>query len=140
MKRILVGVDGSPPSHKALRVAIQLAKATGARLTLAFVGQPPVLPPETYRELLGKIESEHRRYASEALSAAQAIAREGGVEAEGLPLYGAPAEALCNAANSENSDLIVVGSRGLGAVKRAFVGSVSDRVAHIANRPVLVVP
>jgi nucleotide-binding universal stress UspA family protein len=51
---------------------------------------------------------------------------------------GAPAETICAQAEERNADLVVVGSRGMGAVGRWLLGSVSDRVVHLSKRPVVV--
>jgi nucleotide-binding universal stress UspA family protein len=55
-------------------------------------------------------------------------------------LHGDPAECLADAADDEHAKLIVVGSRGLGAFRAAFLGSVSNALVGIARCPVLVVP
>ena len=60
--------------------------------------------------------------------------------AERCVLHGLPAERLADLADEEGAYLIVVGSRGGGAFKRAFLGSVSSDVIGLARRPVLVVP
>lgn len=53
---------------------------------------------------------------------------------------GSPGEAICKAAERNGADFIVVGSRGLNAIRRTFLGSVSDYVAHHAHLPVSIVP
>ena len=63
---------------------------------------------------------------------------ESGVQADTLVLSGSPAESLAEAALSGEVDLVVVGSRGRGAVARVLLGSVSDRLVHISHKPVLV--
>ncbi|KAK9289741.1 hypothetical protein L1049_007900 [Liquidambar formosana] len=61
------------------------------------------------------------------------------VKAEALILDGDPKEVICEAAEQMHIDLLVVGSRGLGMIKRAFLGSVSDYCAHHAKCPILIV-
>jgi nucleotide-binding universal stress UspA family protein len=61
------------------------------------------------------------------------------IAAQGEVETGGPAETLADRADRMDADLVVVGSRGLGAVKRAFLGSTSNRLVHICKRPVLVV-
>ncbi|XP_039784218.1 universal stress protein YxiE-like isoform X1 [Panicum virgatum] len=61
------------------------------------------------------------------------------VSAEAVVVEGEPREALCRAAADMGAGLLVVGSRGLGAIKRAFLGSVSDYCAHHASCPIIVV-
>ncbi|CAN6305083.1 unnamed protein product [Urochloa humidicola] len=62
-----------------------------------------------------------------------------GVSAEAVVVEGEPREALCRAAADMGAGLLVVGSRGLGAIKRAFLGSVSDYCTHHASCPIMVV-
>jgi nucleotide-binding universal stress UspA family protein len=62
-----------------------------------------------------------------------------GARAATQVLYGPPAETLAEAASAGDADLLVVGSRGHGAVARVLLGSTSDRVVHVASMPVLVV-
>ncbi|XP_030484305.1 universal stress protein A-like protein isoform X1 [Cannabis sativa] len=61
------------------------------------------------------------------------------VKAETLILEGEPKDKICNATEQMHMDLLVVGSRGLGTIKRAFLGSVSDYCAHHAKCPILIV-
>ncbi len=135
-KEILVAVDGSEGSLHALGAAVELAKALGGRLTLLEVieeqGPLPTrteLPPpgETRTEYLARKRFEPVR----------------GVENQGVPwvrrvVEGSPPETICRVANELGSDLIVVGSRGLGALARVVLGSVSGYVVHHAPCPVLV--
>ncbi|CAL9115098.1 unnamed protein product [Musa textilis] len=61
------------------------------------------------------------------------------VEAEAVIVTGDPKETICQAAEQMQTDLLVVGSRGLSKIRRAILGSVSDYCAHHANCPVLIV-
>ncbi|XP_022853597.1 universal stress protein A-like protein [Olea europaea var. sylvestris] len=73
------------------------------------------------------------------LNHALQICTEKKVEAKSSLLEGDPKEVICEAAELMQMDLLVVGSRGLGMIKRAFLGSVSDHVAHHAKCAVLIV-
>ena len=53
---------------------------------------------------------------------------------------GKPGEAICNAVKESEADFVVMGSRGLGTVRRTILGSVSDYVLHHAHLPVIVCP
>jgi nucleotide-binding universal stress UspA family protein len=138
MKRILVGVDGSEASHGAARLAAEIAIRFGARLTLAYVVPNLVLPPDAYGLDLGDVEKGSREFAEKVLADSIAELGEAGVKADTLVLAGSPAETLAEAALSGGADLVVVGSRGRGAVARVLLGSVSDRLVHISAKPVLV--
>lgn|SRR5512147_681705 len=139
MKRVLVGIDGSPASLKAARMAVEIAGRFEARLTLAYVVPRLLLPPDAYGLTVAEVEAEHRSHADEVLKQAQAELGPAGAAAETSVLYGPPAEALVDAAAADEADLLVVGSHGRGAVARVLLGSTSDRVVHLSTRPVLVV-
>ncbi len=139
MKRILVGLDGSESSGKAMRMAEEIAVRFGAKLTLAHVVPPLLLPPDAYGLTLEEIDHQHELHAGKLLAEARAALGEPGVEVDTLVLYGQPAEQLATAAAEPDVGLVVVGSRGRGAVRRLMVGSVSDRLVHISTKPVLVV-
>ena len=134
-----MGVDGSPASHKAARLAAELAGHEGAGLTLAYVVPRLLLPPDAYGLTVAEVEAEHRSHAEEVLRQAREALGEAGAAAEASVLSGPPAEALVEAAASAGADLLVVGSHGHGAVARVLLGSTTDRVVHLAGCPVLVV-
>ena len=139
MKRILVAVDGSEASLKAARMAVDIALRFGARLTLAYVIPRLLLPPDVYGLTLAEVEREQRTHADKLVAEALARLGEPGVQAETSVLSGSPAETLAEAAAAPDVDLVVLGSRGRGAVARVLLGSVSDRLIHISPKPVLVV-
>ncbi|HVP68889.1 MAG TPA: universal stress protein [Anaeromyxobacteraceae bacterium] len=139
MKRILVAVDGSEPSMRAARMAADVALRFGARITLAYVVPRLLLPPDVYGLTVAEVEREQRAHADTLVH--QALLQLGGtgVEVETSVLSGPPAESLAEAAQGPDVDLVVVGSRGIGAVKRMLLGSVSDRLVHICPKPILIV-
>ena len=138
MRRILVGVDGSEASQEAARLAAQIAILFGARLTLAYAVPHLLLPPDAYGLNVEEVERGNREHAEKVLADSLIRLGEAGVQAETLVLEGSPAESLAEAALSGDADLVVVGSRGRGAVARVLLGSVSDRLMHISTKPVLV--
>lgn len=139
MNRILVAVDGSEASLKAARMAAEVARRFGARMTLAYVIPRLLLPPDVYGLTLAEVEREQRAHAEKLV--ADALSRLGGsgLQVETAVLSGSPAETLAEAAAAPDVDLVVLGSRGRGAVARVLLGSVSDRLVHISPKPVLVV-
>jgi nucleotide-binding universal stress UspA family protein len=140
MKKILVGVDGSPEALKAVELAAELAGAQRAPLTLAYVIMPLAFPPDAYGTLLPAINEEEEREANRWLKQAELRAKRSVENVETVVLRGPAAEKLAEAAKSCDAQLVVVGSRGRGAVKRVLLGSISDRLVHTCERPVLVVP
>jgi nucleotide-binding universal stress UspA family protein len=136
MNEILVATDGSDNADHAIAQAIELARARQAKLVVTYVRHAPLplLGEPVYQRSL----SRELREAEKVTEAAAAKAREAGVEAEIEIVEGNPATRILELARARNADLIVVGSRGLGTVAGALLGSVSREVAHHADRPVLV--
>jgi nucleotide-binding universal stress UspA family protein len=139
MKRILVAIDGSDSSHKAARMAADVALRFGAKLMLVHVVPKLLLPPDVYGLTIAEVEKEHRAYADRLLEKAVSTLEEPGLDVSTTVLYGSPAEAIAEEGAAPEVGMIVVGSRGHGAVARVFLGSVSDRLVHISSKPVLVV-
>jgi nucleotide-binding universal stress UspA family protein len=139
IQRVLAPVDGSDPSLKAVRMAAEMASRFGAKLTLVHVVPRLLLPPDVYGLTIATVEKEHRAYAEGVLDGARAALDGQGLEISTSVLFGPPAECIAEEATAPDVGLVVVGSRGHGAVARMFLGSVSDRLVHICSKPVLVV-
>ena len=139
MKRILAAIDGSEPAARGARLAADIAVRFGARLTLLYVVPRLLLPPDVYGLTVEEVEREHRAHAERILQAALAALGGAGVEIDSQVLAGPPAEILAEAATAPDVGLVVVGSRGQGAVARVLLGSVSDRLVHVCPKPILVV-
>jgi nucleotide-binding universal stress UspA family protein len=137
---IVVGVDGSDGSRRALRWAADEAAARGDDLTLVYVWDRP----QAYAPLgLGAypIDAEPIQEAAQSVldgfvEEARELAPD--VPVKGLLVEGPPAGALLDAARS--ADLLVVGSRGLGGFRSLLLGSVSHQVVQHAPCPVVIVP
>ena len=136
-KRFLIATDGSPGGREAVRKGLELAREAGAETTLVYVRHAPlpVLGDPFYQRALSH-EVERGRLIMDEASAEAAIK---GVEVETEILEGHPAEAIVELARSRDVDLIIVGSRGRGAIAGAVLGSVSETVVGRADGPVLVV-
>lgn len=134
--RILIATDGSPGSLAAVEEGVRLAQIRGAGVIFVAVAQPPlpVLGDPYYQRALSHSLDTMRA----ALAGAIPFAEERRVTYETELLEGSPTKAILELARSRNVALIVVGSRGLRAVKGALLGSVSARIVHHADRPVLV--
>jgi nucleotide-binding universal stress UspA family protein len=139
-KTVVVGVDGSEGSHRAIRWAADEAVVRGDELALVHVWEPP----QAYAPMgLGAypVDPEPiRQAADDILQGLVAEARELAPDlvVRGQLVEGAPAEALLEAART--ADLLVVGSRGLGGFRSLLLGSVSQQVTHHAPCPVVIVP
>jgi len=138
---ILCGVDGSRHAPAVLRQAGRLAAALGVPLVVAHVVQPPLPSPGvglTARQLPA-VPIDALMAAGEA-TLDKLLDEEGLGDVERRVVLGFPADRLADLADDEGAELIVVGSRGRGAVKAALLGSVSTALIGVARCPVLVVP
>lgn len=140
---ILCGIDGSGDARVALRVAAQLSDELGKRLVVAHIVQAAIRSspefPMASRLPLMTAAVEMEMEAGERLLD-QVVHEERVTDAERRVVYGFPADGLADLADEEDAELIVVGSRGRGAFKAAFLGSVSTDLIGVARVPVLVVP
>ena len=137
MGTIVVGTDGSKASNAAVAEAIDLARRLEAKLIVAAV-RPPVpdyLGEPLYQERLSDDLARARR----ALDEARRLVEQAGVEAEYELLEGDPAKEVAKLAEKRDADLVVVGTRGIGAVAGSLLGSVSAGVVRRSRRPVVVV-
>lgn len=139
MKRILVGLDGSESSLRAMALASEVARRFEAKLTLVTVVPPLLLPNDAYAVGVSDIEQEHRRHAERIIHGSAAKLSDGGKGADQAIVFGAPAESLAELALSDDVEMVVVGSHGRSMVARMLLGSVSHRLLHICEKPVLVV-
>ena len=136
MKEIMVAIDGSDGSRAAIDKAVELAAPLGAHVTFVSVRKPPssVLGTPNYECRLAR----DLGVAHATVNAALGQAREAGVEARGEVLEGNAVDEILSFADNCGADLIVMGSRGHGALAGALLGSVSSGVVQHANVPVLV--
>lgn len=144
--RVLVAVDGSNYSKKAVRVAVMLCRAVNAEL-IAFHAIPVPCYSFTsesagmYPFPLNQYFASARKEAQGLVDEAVTLAKNTGIQATGLvgePTYSI-VEAVVQAAITRNIDLIVIGSRGLSGFKKLLIGSVSSAVVNHAHCSVLVV-
>ena len=135
MDRIVVGFDGSEHSQKALERAVDIAD--GAALTVVSAAGVSQIARHAPGE--AHVDPKDVEARSQALAAARSFLDGRGVSATYIEGHGSPADVIVQEAEDSNADLIVVGTRGLHAGKRAFVGSVSTKVVHHAPCDVLVV-
>jgi nucleotide-binding universal stress UspA family protein len=166
-KNILVAYDGSQESLKAVKTAIAMKKNLQSNLTILHIleekmvgapihaSRPDAAPLGGMGSVDGlniytnsikeRVPSEKHVAAAnpdsteESLNEVHALLAQERVEAPVEVLQGDPAKSICNFAETQENDLIIIGSRGIGGLKKLILGSVSDKVTSTANCPVLVV-
>lgn len=124
---VMLATDGTSTCDDASREAMRLAVELEARLLVVSV----VPADGRQREARQELQANGLRLVTRA--------REAGVEASFLIWEGEPGESIVAAAEAEDADLIVMGTRGLGKVGRLILGSVSDAVIRQGRWPVVVV-
>ena len=136
-ERILVGVDGSEGSRRALRWAIEQARSRKAVLRPVIVWQRTF---DYGRQSYWPVDEEIAEGARTRLAAtvAEVAGPSPAVDIEPVVVEGDPGQALC--AQSADADLLVVGSRGHGGFAGLVLGSVSTKCAHHSRCPVVIVP
>jgi nucleotide-binding universal stress UspA family protein len=139
MKNILVAIDGSRASLQALRRAISIAQAFGARLTIVeVIGPLPSLPG--YEGPLPPPGERTEWFAEERFREARSVLEGSGARWDRIVCEGAsPADEICSVAEEGDYDLVAVGAHDHSAFMRWLTRSVSDQVAHRAPCAVLVV-
>jgi nucleotide-binding universal stress UspA family protein len=138
--KIVVGVDGSEHSDRALEWAIQEAKLRDARVHVVSVWHVPALVyggPGFTPQIETSIDETFKEVANEAVESAAEKAREAGVDVDIEVEHGQTVDRLLEAA--EDADMLVVGSRGHGGFAGLMLGSVSAQCAHHAPCPLVIV-
>jgi nucleotide-binding universal stress UspA family protein len=138
MKKIIVALDGSPRAEGVLDYAISLGKLTGAKLVLfRSFGLPPAMPASVWAlpdgTLIDTLRDDAQAYLERSAKK---------IPAELAPKVrvdvGVPWQAICDAAKSEQADVIVIGSHGFSGLDH-LLGTTAAKVVNHADRPVLVV-
>ncbi len=141
-KRILVPVDGSATSMKAVDKAIGLAKTFGAAVTVVCVIDP--YPFAGVGENFATGQAEYLTIAMaeahRSIHNAEAAFKAAGLDTEARVVENsAPHDGIIDTANAQGADLIVMGSHGRRGIQKFLLGSVAQRVLAQADVPVMVV-
>jgi nucleotide-binding universal stress UspA family protein len=147
IRNILVAVDGSENSNRALDFALELAEKFGSNLTVLNVSEVlamGVVPQEatTYSfdnmSIIGKdLRKIHEEILGKAIYHAKAV--KPNLVVSSMLRDGNPAVEIVNVAKDSGFDAIVIGHRGSGKMSERFLGSISEKVAHLAPCPVVIV-
>ncbi len=154
ISNILVPTDGSRTARKAGKYAVDLAKLSGATVTIlsvidrtAFISpvvpgfvspsRPRVSHPE---HLIEPIEDYLKESAREAMNEIARMCEQSGIRSQSVLRLGHPVEMIVKEAQKSKADLIIMGSHGRSALKAALLGSITFGVIHKDTKvPVLVV-
>lgn len=141
--RVLLAYDGSAEAEEAARAAVEVASATGSELHLVYALQtaahmpyPHPLAAERSETLVERSRHEARAFVD---GVAERMRSEGAEIADAHLVFGKADDEIVRLSEELDAGLIVMGSRGLGGMRRALMGSVSDSVVRHAHCPVMVV-
>ncbi len=135
IKHIVIALDESGEPKKGLEKAIYIAKLSGAKITgvnVTVVAPTLVAAVTNYRDYLTK-------KAQEMLDSVKESCEKQGVQFASKILHGNPVSEIVKFAEKEKADLVIVGSRGLGGITGAILGSVANSLVHKSKVSVLVV-
>jgi nucleotide-binding universal stress UspA family protein len=133
-KKILLAVDGSEESKKAIPVAIELSKCSGGEVIVLHVHQEELTTRDT-------VDLETNPDAELLTHAALNVITKAGVKAVSeirAAAFEGVAKEILGCAGDHGADIIVVGSRGMGPFSELFLGSVAHKVVQLAKCPVLI--
>jgi nucleotide-binding universal stress UspA family protein len=151
--KILVPLDGSEHSLRALDVAIQIAKKFSGKITLIHVysvtpgpvimPEPGTMSPSGFPVMapveISSVVDAVRKAGDRILEDGERKAKAEGIEVEKKLLEGHTVQEIVRMTREERFELIVVGARGISHIRELLLGSVTDGVIHHASAPVLVV-
>ncbi|MDH3191216.1 MAG: universal stress protein [Nitrosopumilus sp.] len=135
-KKILVPLDGSANANRGLDRAIEIAKESGAEITGFYVFHLPLVAGLKYTK---KMHDEAQEKAVKAIGPAMRRAQKAGAVFKYKTGGGHTGSEIVKHAEKGKYDMIVIGARGMGGAKEAFLGSTSNYVMHKTKIPVLVV-
>jgi nucleotide-binding universal stress UspA family protein len=135
-KKILVPLDGSKYSDKALHRACEVVNAFDSNLILLYVVEKSlpinILDRKVYLEIL-------RKFGKKTLEKANNVLSKKGITAKTFLKEGNIVNEIKKVAKKENCDLIIVGNKGFGSVTRFLLGSVSNKLAQSSSCSLLII-
>lgn len=138
--KILLPVDGSVHSDRATQHVIAMLQGCGGHQVLLINVQAPIEAPEVRSHMRAdEIEAMQTSRGGDALASARALLDRAGIACVPNVLLGPVAETIAQFAADQGCDQIVMGTRGLGALSSALLGSVTTRVLHLTDLPVTLI-
>ena len=137
--KILIAVDGSEVSYRALHAALFLSEKLGSKITAIHVMEnvPPVYIES--QKVLDELLEARKNESQKILDECSLIATKKGITLTTNLLEGNPASTILEFSQSEKYDVIIIGSRGMGKFKELILGSVSNKVIHHSTCPILLI-
>jgi len=137
--KILVPVDGSDNSYRALDAALFFSDKLGSKVAAVHVMEDiPVLHIQS-EKLLRELLEDYKNREQLILTKSSEIARKKGLAIDTILLRGNPSSIILDFCEKEKYDVIVLGSRGLGKFKELILGSVSNKIVHHSRSPVVLI-
>jgi nucleotide-binding universal stress UspA family protein len=137
--KILVPVDGSDNSYRALEAALVLSEKLGSNISVINVmEQVPITHIES-EKLLSELLEAYKKENQEILSKCSDIASQKGIAIKTVLLQGNPAPVILDYSKKENFDLVIMGSRGMGKFKELIIGSVSSKIVHHSPCAIMII-
>jgi nucleotide-binding universal stress UspA family protein len=137
--KILVPVDGSDISYRALDSALFLSERMGSKITAIHVIEKVPTVYIQSQKLLDEILETHKNESQKILDECSSIATKKGIAINTTLLEGNPASTILEFSQTEKYEVIIIGSRGMGHFKELILGSVSSKVIHHSLCPVLLI-
>ncbi len=142
MYKILVTTDGSKQAAKTAEEAAKIALAMDAEVTVLSVSENAEnmnYSNHIPRDVMVKIKEEQSSFYEDAAAAVKKTLEEKGIKANTVIKHGSPVENICDLAEKEKHDLIIVGRRRMSKFSGFFLGSVSNKVLQYAKTNVMVI-
>jgi len=139
-EKILVATDGSEHGYRAARVALELGKISGGKVTAIYVADTVKTSHLPDDMLLFSIRELLLKEGREALKQVESLAQEKGVAFESLVVEGNPGSEIIRSAEASGMDIIILGAVGRTGLDKFLLGSVAEKVVRNSKIPVLTVP
>jgi nucleotide-binding universal stress UspA family protein len=137
--KILVPVDGSDISYRALDSALFLSERLGSKITAIHVIEKVPTVYIQSQKILDEILETHKNESQKILDEYSSIATKKGIAINTVLLEGNPASTILEFSQMEKYEVIIIGSRGMGHFKELILGSVSSKILHHSLCPVLLI-